>query len=181
VIEPDAGNENISPLCNFEQTLDCQDRHDIGRADFGGGLFSKRPNSKEFGAFCFEKFYKRVSTTLLCHHRDVLHLVKRAILSRRPTGHAVSYLNSRRNYTALPHLSFCSSGMKSFAASVHCSSGGAVTYMLRHPRSKTCITVLTVKPQRANKPSRAQQRRPTATTPSHKSGVCHLVQSISGS
>jgi hypothetical protein len=56
----------------------------------------------------------------------------------------VSYRNSRRNYTALPHLSFCSSGMKSYVASVHCSSGGAVTYMLRHPRSKLVVLFLSI-------------------------------------
>ena len=69
-IESDAG-ENISNLCNFEHTLDCQCRHDVCVQTPGGGLSSKRPDSKEFGAFCFgKKVNNQVSPNLPWHHGD---------------------------------------------------------------------------------------------------------------
>jgi hypothetical protein len=84
-IESDAGDEDTSILCNFEQTLDCRCRHDMCEQTFGGGLFSKRLNSKESGAFCFgKKAYNRVSPNLLWHHGDASHFKKCAILTRRP-------------------------------------------------------------------------------------------------
>ncbi len=54
------GNENISILCNFEQTLDCQCRHAMsGR--LRGRLFSEHPNSKECGAFCLGRRSARIN------------------------------------------------------------------------------------------------------------------------
>jgi hypothetical protein len=51
--------------------------------------------------------------------------------------------------------------MKSYAASVHCSSDGAVTEMLRHPHSKTRGAFSSpFEHQYANNPSREKQRRP---------------------
>jgi hypothetical protein len=73
VIESGAGNENISMLSNFEQTLDCQCRHDMYEQTSGEGCSANVSTRKRFGAFCFgKKAYNRVSPNLLWHHGDAL-------------------------------------------------------------------------------------------------------------
>src|SRR5260370_15411064 len=91
LIESDAGDQNISILCNFEQTLDCRCRHDIYEQTSGEGCSANVPTRKSLGRFVFgKKVYNRVSPNLLWHHDDASHFKKCAILSRRPIQHGVS-------------------------------------------------------------------------------------------
>jgi hypothetical protein len=84
------GRSKVFVLCNFEQTLDCQYRHDICEQTSGEGCSANVPIRKSLGRFVFGKnVYNRVSPSLLW--RDAMpHFKKRAILSRHPIRHGVN-------------------------------------------------------------------------------------------
>jgi hypothetical protein len=74
VIESGAGNENISMLSNFEQTLDCQCRHDMYEQTSGEGCSANVPTRKSLGRVVLGRRSIIGSHQPPLHHRAVPHI-----------------------------------------------------------------------------------------------------------
>jgi hypothetical protein len=84
-VESHAG-EHISKLFNFEQTLDCQCRHDIREQTSGEGCSANVPTRKSLGRFVWGEGLQSGLTNLLWHHPDAPHFQEMCNVEQTPNA-----------------------------------------------------------------------------------------------